>query len=157
MLLFNHTSLPLDEFEKELRLIEHPGNPLEKKAATTASDLIDRIKIAIKKDYDLFLTSDDRGKEDIVIQWERIKKEASAILSPDADTCIENDNLTESKIKNLLNIITKFEKKVKNELYGNTVRVYSQKELEEMASKYIDFPKEILENMSSDKYSERYL
>ncbi|HEY8781981.1 MAG TPA: hypothetical protein VIM16_10225 [Mucilaginibacter sp.] len=157
MLLLNHTFLQLDEFEKYLKLIARKDNPMADKPAAKVSDLINRVEIAIEKDYANFLQSEEREKEDIVLQWERIKKEASNIISSIPDASTENGNLTKKKVQNLLNIITDFEKKIKNELYGNIDRVYSQKELEEMASKYRDFPKEILEDRSSDKYSERYL
>ena len=157
MLLLNHTFLQLDEFEEYLKLIGRKNNLMADKPAAKVSDLINRVEVAIEKDYANFLQSEEREKEDIVLQWGRIKKEASNSISLIPDASTENGNLTQKKVQNLLNIITDFEKKIKKELYGNIDRVYSQKELEEMASKYRDFPKEILEDRSSDKYSERYL
>ncbi len=68
----------------------------------------------------------------------------------------ENSSM-QGKIHGLLNSIVDFEQKLRNEFYTNADRVYSQKELENIASKYIGFPDSILENISSDKYAKRYL
>jgi len=153
MIASNHTSFQFDEFEKELRQIEHPINIVEEKA----SHLADTLKKAVKNDYNLFLKSDDRGKEDIIIQWERIKNEASKMILSKPFTGNENSNSTQGKIHNLFNAIVDFEQKLRNEFYTNPDRVYSQKELENMASKYSGFPDSILDDISSDKYAKRYL
>ncbi len=70
MLSSDHISFQFDEFEKEFRQIEHPINIVEKKA----THLADTVKKAVKNDYTLFLKSDDRGKEDIIIQMGAYKK-----------------------------------------------------------------------------------
>jgi len=150
MLSVSHTSSLLSEFEKELKVVERQNNLLEEKA----SKLTDTIKKAIKNDYDLFLKSDDRGKEDIIIQWERIKKEISDMILPSRPTDAENGNFLPRKIHGLLDVTIDFENKIKYELYGNAERVYSQKELEELAAKFSHLPKEILDDLASDKYSE---
>jgi hypothetical protein len=109
-----------------------------------------------RKYYKKFSQLDIREKEDIYLQIEKIKKGLGEITT-------EKPLLFAGQLCNNLNnkfIIefSNYEKKIKNELYGDLEnRSYTSEELEAMASKFKDFPKEILQDQSSDKYSKKYL
>jgi len=114
--------------------------------------ILRNIKKAIERDYKIFLESDERGKEDIYLAWEGYKKESegftkihqpkSALLKPAAYNLFL-----------FFKLIRDFEETLKNALYPNLDRFYSQSDLKKMSEKFKDLPRDILEGMISDEYS----
>lgn len=119
--------------------------------------LVKKTKRAIKRDYRRFLQADTAGKDAVFSKWENIMLEIQSNVQPVLD--LHTTRLlkpTMNNIREYISICNNFGKKLHTEYKDDLNLTQSQEYLKGLASKFSHLPQDILDDLASDKYSERF-
>jgi hypothetical protein len=118
---------------------------------SSTSRLLRILNKSTKDDYKKFLESDERGKEDIIINWERTSRKLDRILLKVPQTELFWLKPSQKNIHIIESVIKTFTAKIHFEFYGDLNKPRSQEDLKKSASKF-NLSKDMLEDLISDKF-----
>jgi hypothetical protein len=119
-----------------------------------SSRLLKSLEFQMTKEYEIFSKSDERGKEDIIIKWERVSKKVNTQMKSTPDYIPLSLKGTFSLLRKIVFRINEYTNELKEGFYGDLNKPLSQEYLKELSSKFSHLPKDVLDNLASDKYSE---
>lgn len=112
------------------------------------------LRAGIKRDYNIFMQSEHREKEDMLIKWERLArtlKEHSTKMPPKS-TFLSRGIVNKSVY--IVETVNHFVDDLRNVLYPNADTPLSQEYLKELSEKFKHLPQDVLDDITSQEYSE---
>lgn len=108
------------------------------------------VGMQIKSDYHVFLKSDHHGKEDILIKWEKLGTVLNSHMTTRQDSSFLSIGMVRKTTK-IVGIVSDFIKKLETELYPASNQNYSQEYLKKLSKKFEHFPKDVMDDLTSEQ------